>query len=306
MDFHFDRRPLSFAVVRFGIVRSKPETSTSERQLIVALAESGREVSLEELALWRKNGLLPPLASYGPQTAVRSYYWYETDILARAELVYDALRKHGRSEAAIISLWLHGFEVPPPRLRRAWLHRVRLASPVRIRSANDASRMAPPGKTLPDLLLSATFHAAVSMECIPDQVMPVLRRAGAGLGYVPGNRDAETQLYWRVAMAMLLALNSSDVISSASDEEMLEAQRHLHVALTFLSAYCRDESPAAVVETLGPALFLLILALLRSGQRGTVQAITDHIMSVRNKSATPRRGINQEGTAGLQLVSAPF
>ena len=71
---------------------SRPQTSTSERQLIFGLAASGRKVSLEELALWRKNGLLPPLASYGPKTPIRSYYWYEPDILARAELVFDALK----------------------------------------------------------------------------------------------------------------------------------------------------------------------------------------------------------------------
>lgn len=266
----------------------------------MALAESGREVSLEELALWRKNGLLPPLASYGPKTPVRSYYWHETDILARAELVYDALRKHGRNEAATISLWLHGFEVPLPRLRRAWLHRARMAAPVRIRSAGGANRPMTSGKTLPDLLLSATLHAAVSMECVPDQAIPVLKRAAAALGYAPGNRDAESQLYWRAAMAMLVALGSSDAVARACDEEMLQAQHHLHVALTFLSGYCRDESPVTMVEALGPTLFLLILALLRSDQHGTVQAVTDRIMSVRGKSAFPRQGLER----GLQLLPA--
>jgi hypothetical protein len=262
----------------------------------MALAAGGRTVSLEELALWRKNGLLPPLASYGPKNPVRSYYWYEPDILARAELIYDTLRKHGRSEAATIALWLHGFEVALPRLRRAWLNRARLAAPVRIRCTNGMDRPAGPGRTLPDLLLSATLHAAVSMECLPDQVIPVLKRAAAALGYAPGNREADCQLYWRTAMAMLLALGSTDAVLRASDEEMLEAQHHLHIALTFLSGCCRDESPAVMVETIGPALFLLVLALLRSGQHGVVQAATDRIIAVRRKAVPQGQGINLEGT----------
>jgi hypothetical protein len=138
------------------------------------------------------------------------------------------------------------------------------------------------------------------MECPPDQAIPVLKRAAAALGYAPGDRDAEFQLYWRAAMAVLVALGSSDAVSGASDEEMLQAQHHLHVALTFLSGYCRDESPVRMVETLGPTLFLLILALLRSGQHGTVQAVTDRIMSVRSKPASPRRGLERS----LQLLPA--
>jgi len=101
---------------------------------------------------------------------------------------------------------------------------------------------------------------------------------------------------------MLVALGSSDTVSDASDEEMLEAQRHLRVALTFLSGHCRDESPVTMFETFGPALFLLILALLRSGQHDIVQAITDRIMSVRAQPLPPRQSRNLEDPVGLQLV----
>lgn len=272
---------------------------------MVALAASGRWVSLDELALWRKNGLLPSLASYGPKTPIRAYYWCESDILARAELVYDTLRKHGRNEAVTISLWLHGFEVPLSRVRRAWLHRTKQMTSARIRSSNGLSRPATAqARTLPDLLLALALHTAVSIECIPGIALPVLRRAAAALGYGPGIRDAETLLYWQTAMTMLLALGSSDVISSASDGEMLGAQRHLHVALIFLSGYCRDENPAAMVEALGPALFLFILALFRSGQHSTVQAVMDRIVAAPSKSAVPRQAAIQEGAAGFRLMPA--
>ena len=265
-------------ISKIPAVRTRPDTSTSERQLILALAAGGRDVSLEQLALWRKNGLLPPLASYGIRTQGRCYYWHEPDILARAELVHDALRKNGRNESATVSLWLHGFDVPPSRVRRAWLHRARQAAPARIRPVTGISHgTGSLAETLSGILLSATLHAAASMEWTLDPAFPILRRAGAALGFAPGRRDFETQLYWQAATAMLLALSSSDVVHGASDDEMREAQGHLQVGLRFLAVFCRDESPAGMIESLGPPLFLFVLALLRSGQHAVIQNMMDRI-----------------------------
>lgn len=252
----------------------------------MALAAGGRHVSLEELTLWRKNGLLPPLASYGVRAQGRSYYWQEPDILARAELVYDALRKTGRSETATIRLWLHGFEVPLPRVKRAWLHRTKLTGPARVQSSR-AVPFAASVQTLPELLLSATLHAAIAIECPPEPAMVVLKRAAAALGCSPGTREAETQLYWQTAMTVVLALGTSDVITGASDDEMLEAQRHLHVSLKFLSGYCRNESPVWMIDSLGPPLFLFILALLRSGQHSVIETVINGMATVR-PAAPPR------------------
>lgn len=272
---------------------------TSEHQLLAALAAGGRRVSLEELGLWRRNGLLPPLASNGVRIAGRSYYWQEPDILPRAALIHDALHRHGRNEIATIQLWLHGFEVPLPRLRRAWLHRNRQDKPVRIGPANGVSR--PAGRTLPELLLSATLQAAASIECPPGIAIPVLKRAAAALGYAPGG--GETRTYWQAAMALLLALDASDAVSSASDEEMLTAQHHLQVALRFLSGYCQEENPATVAEALGPGLFLFILTLLRSGQHAVVQAVMDRIAAIR--ATAPRQAANQDGAAEIFMSASP-
>jgi hypothetical protein len=272
----------------------------------MALAAGGREVSLEDIALWRKNGLLPPLGSRGIRIQGRSYCWYEPDILPRAELVYDALQKHGKSEQVTLCLWLHGFEVQPSRFRRAWLNRARMAGPARLRFADGTSRSKNAPQTLPELLLTATLQAAASIECTPAPFIPVLRRASAALGYAPGSRDGEAQSYWQAAMAMLLALDSSDTVSGASDQEMLEAQHHLHIALTFLSGYCRNESPAAMVEALGPALFLFILALQRSGQQGVIGTAMERIAAARRADVThlasAQHGIREPST--LPALSA--
>ena len=253
----------------------------------MALAAGGRNVSLENIGLWRKNGLLPPLGSHGIRVHGRSYCWHEPDILPRAELVYDALQKHGKSEQVTICLWLHGFEVAPSRFRRAWLNRTRMAQPARIRFSDSACRSKSPLQTLPELLLTATLQAAAAIECTPAPFIPVLKRASAALGYAPGGRDQEAQSYWQAAMAMLLALDSSDAVGGASDQEMLDAQHDLHIALTFLSGYCRSESPAAMVEALGPALFLFILALQRSGQQGVIQAVMERIATRQGSVTRP-------------------
>jgi hypothetical protein len=139
------------------------------------------------------------------------------------------------------------------------------------------------------VLLSATLYAAASVEWTSDPSVSILRRAATAVGFAPGRRDCETQLYWQAATAMLLALGSSEVVSGASDDDMREAQRHLQVGLRFLVMFCRDESPVSVIESLGPALFLFILALLRSGQHDVIQRILDRIAPRDIKSDTLRQ-----------------
>ena len=107
--------------------------TTSERQLLCALLESGRKAGLAELRAWRKAGLLPPLASHGIGTG-RSYYWREPDIQAQAEQVHDALQRHGRIDEALITVWLAGFDVPLERVRRAWANRAKMRDRSRARA----------------------------------------------------------------------------------------------------------------------------------------------------------------------------
>src|SRR5665213_3073293 len=93
----------------------------------MALAATGRAVSLEELSAWRKDGLLPPMSSTGLGTGKgKSYYWGEENILARGKAVYHAMHRHGRADQPLVILFLSGFSVALPQLRRAWLHRAKL------------------------------------------------------------------------------------------------------------------------------------------------------------------------------------
>lgn len=72
---------------------------------------------------------------------------------------------------------------------------------------------------------------------------------------------------------------------------MREAQRHLQVGLRFLVAFCRNESPSSVIESLGPAIFLFILALLRSGQHTVIRNILDRIAPRDIKTDTSHQAV---------------
>jgi hypothetical protein len=259
--------------------------------LVLALAEGGRHVSLEELAAWRKDGLLPPLASHGMRASGRCYYWREPNILAHAETVHDVLRKHGRCDAATIGLWLRGFEVPLPQLRRAWLHRSRGTGRARIRRVPGRGHAFQPLRGLSGLMLCAAACATASIENSPASTktaLAVLQRASAALGQVSENQS-ETEALWRIAMALLPVLASSDVVSAASEGDLREAQRHLGAALEFLSDFRGNETVDAVIESLGPPIFLFVMTLLRSGQHALLETVMNHVSAARHGTTLPCR-----------------
>jgi len=263
---------------------------------VLALVASGRKVSLEEVSAWRNDGLLPPLGSHGLGTgAGRRYYWDDPNILARAELAYDALRKYGRSDAATISLWLNGFEVPPARFRRAWLHRSKMNGAAKIRKvAGKITAKSPAISSLPDALVSAAFHAAACIGGASDSAkiaLTVLERASVKLGY-DDDHGTQAQSGWRLVMAVLLALDGSDLVSAASEEEIRDAQNRLSLSLRFLRR-CAD-SPDTLVECLGAPLFVFILALVRSGQHAVLNAAQDRM----------ERAVGEQDTPDLHRVAA--
>ena len=169
--------------------------TTSERDMIVALRSGGRQVSLAQLSDWRKEGLLPPLASrgLGPNKG-RRYYWNEENILAHAQCVHDLLKRHRQHSIVILILWLCGYPVALAKVRRAWLRHTRGVKiwPIRNAAPRDIALQWP----YPDLLegnradtvflktilkLSSTFTAGRNAGT--DALYETLRRAGDALGY---------------------------------------------------------------------------------------------------------------------------
>lgn len=258
-------------------MRFRPDTSTSERQLVLALAAGGRNIALNDLSAWRKDGLLPPLASSGMGNG-RTYYWREPDILAQAQAAHDALQKHGRIDMTIVTLWLQGFRVPLTRLRRAWSYRSQQRKPLRIKKRAPGRPLAEANFTtgLPGLLLQtmATTCAAMDMGDKPQEVVSLLERALVKLGYAresDKNRSMASHL-WQAIAVIAWALEAGDLVREASDEDMWKAQRYLRLVMQLLGDCRESEDWSEITQTLAPNLFLLLLTQLRSGRGAFLEA----------------------------------
>ena len=238
---------------------------------------------MSQLVAWRKDGLLPPLASTGLGSG-RTYYWREPDILERAQAVHDGLRRHGRSDVVVVELWLRGFAMPLPQLRRAWQSCAKQRKAPSVRHAQPAGAT---GADFPQLLLQAMLGAAAAMQpdTNPRPALAMLERAAARLD-IAGGRPAQARWFWQAAQMMIGVLSASDVVRQASDEEMLQAQQLLGTALTFITESCEDETKAMVAEVLGETLFLFILTMLRSGQETVLQSALARIEAVRRSYRT--------------------
>jgi alkylhydroperoxidase/carboxymuconolactone decarboxylase family protein YurZ len=249
-------------------------------------------VSLDELTTWRKDGLLPPLANAGLGTGKgKSYYWREENILARAQTVCDAMRQHGRPDQVLVTLFLSGFKVPLTQLRRAWLHRGKLRKSLKVRTAagsepSDLPHFMP---ALPDMLqqIMVCVGDAISGDNVPG-ALAVLDRGLARLGHDKRARNSDTTgRFWCLASVIASALESSNLLSEASDEEIHEAQRHLGTITELLADCCESERPADVIEALGPPLFVFVLTLLHSGHVAMLEAILARVSVVRPVGAMP-------------------
>ncbi len=265
----------------------RPDNTTSERQLASALSDSGRQVSLNELSNWRKDGLLPPLASTGAgMRAGRCYYWREPDILAQAQTVYDCLQKHGRTDETIVLLWLHGFSVTPKQLRRAWLYRARLRprAKIRVATSRDTPMLAP---NLSSLLIQAIIGIGAAANIQDDNVegvLALLERASIRLGYSQYNsRPNFVEQLWLALRLMTTTLEAGDLIRQTSDDELLEAKQYMHIALLFLQSSGETACAGNIVEVLGPTLFIFALAMQQSGQTWILEAARAKLDHVRRQ-----------------------
>jgi hypothetical protein len=229
---------------------------------------SGRRVSFADIARWRQNGLLPQLAHHGlGQGKGKAHCWHDADIVARAELVCDTIRQYGRNDMALLMLFLSGFSVPLPQLRRAWAFRCKLRKPPAIRPMP----VTVPPNRLQDgnPLLEAALAVATAIQTDHHLlVMPLLERALAKLGY---SRRGNSEQLIRAMMAMEAALDASDLVRSARDEELLEAQHYLSLAVKFLRGCAGPKGRDSLVANFGPSLFGFILAFLRSGQIALIE-----------------------------------
>lgn len=269
-------------------MKFRPASTTSERQLALALAESGRQVSLNQILAWRNDGLLPALASHGGRGG-RTYYWREADILARAQSVYDSLSRHGRPDAALITLWIQGYPVPLPLLRRAWLQRTRLKGPRKLRRC--AARESAADGDLSGLLLEALLGLGESLTGPESALLqPLLKRAIKA--------DGRTlAMLGTLAFLTTALLETGDLMREAADQDLLAAQRHMRNALDRLADHGET---GTLAEVLGPGLFVLALALLHTGQDALLEALQERLPAPKRAAKKERAGRSPSGPI-LQL-----
>lgn len=254
--------------------KRRPETTTSERELIASLATGGRVLPLSALAAWRKHGLLPPLESYGTG-AGRAYYWRDPEIGKRAGMAFDLMARHCQVDMALCGLWLRGFSVPAAKLRRAWrqCHRMRKRWMPPLALPEIPSRPATGGNGA--LVVQATRMLARALP--PDRrVAALVEQAAAKLGRAGGCFDAASgaQL-WPLLQMAGMALESSALLDEMNDAKLQLAQRYLRLAAGLLGDCAGDASAWDdwLADAVGPPLALVILAMLRSGQAKTLEAM---------------------------------
>jgi hypothetical protein len=264
------------------------------------MAGGGRAVTLATLAGWRRDGLLPPLASRGLGAGKgRCHYWAEPNVLAHANAAYDFLHRYGRPEVAAWMLWLSGYSVPLPQLRRIWSYRSKLrktwtARPA-LRGGLTDDILGLPGRSMmgnqggpAPFLLQAIL--ALSGSLVPDDgdsafIVEIIERALAHVSRVNGHsdfvHDVTARHLWLVLRIVSSALENSDLVSTANDDELRDAQKYVRLAGILLSR-CDDHPleetgeaiwPSWLAERMAVPVFLLVLVLLRSGHKPMLEQL---------------------------------
>lgn len=285
------------------------------------MAPSGRLVVPATLCDWRKEGFLPPLSAEGRgQGRGKSYFWRQADILDNACAMFDLSVRYGRSEAALMALWLAGFSVSLPRLRRAWLHRARHRAAARVYPAAESRDQAGPvleaggGASLLMINALAIMSSAPVFEDAGDgkAIGDILGRACAKLGMRHESTSGGDILAWRLWPAlrqMSMVLEASNLMAEASDEELRQAHRYMTTAARFFHDCAADTHLARarvgcwsllLAERLGAPLFLVILVLLRSGQKALLED------AARRITAVAGGGLEERGRRGQETPALHF
>jgi len=265
-------------------MKFRAKTTTSERQLIVALAESGRHVSHPQLSGWRKEGLLPPLANRGLGPAKgKSYHWNHENIVVQAQCVHDLLARHGRRSVATLVLWLCGYPISLIKVRRAWLQRSKRPKTWQLRNASTIGKPETqawpysPARNRADAILLKTvltlcgsFTAGQRSET--EELYETLHRASEALGYTADTTNEVQYRLFNALSVVLSAIEGSSFLTVASEEDMASARRLTAASVRMVQALTAGNAEKAcpveltrLMEILGAPLFLCVLLLQRTG-----------------------------------------
>lgn len=198
------------------------------------------------------------------------------------------MNRHGRADLTLVTLWLYGFDIPLPRLRRAWMSTRQEAGKGRI----SPSGFAPPGLNLEgdvsDILLNAMFSLAgtANTGAASDDAAAVRLIAHALAKIDMGDQDShgntDTAGLWRL-LRMLAADAHVDALVIAADEEELHQARHY---LLLAARVLQDGSMtgAWITEHMARPLFSLAVVMLRSGRGGLLARLASRVEDMDRRS----------------------
>jgi hypothetical protein len=235
------------------------------------MASGCRHVSLSQLAQWRRSGLLPPFSSRGRgQGKGKTYYWTQANILPHARTVYDLLQRHGRADMVLVTLWLCGFDVPLPRLRRAWMSTRGTADAGHAKWDSPALSHSHADDGLSGLLLNAMFSLAdaTGTGAAADDAAAVRLIAQAlvkvDMTDLESHWNADAAGLWRLLRMLAADAHVDALVVAADEDEMRRARRYLLLAARLLQD--GTTTPLWIAEHMARPLFSLAVAMLCSGR----------------------------------------
>jgi hypothetical protein len=255
-------------------LRKKPiaRTIVRESDIVTALTQSNRPVTLEMLGSWRRRGLLPAFDRMG-MARDRVFFWNDSEIIGRAKYVYDALSQDRPLGEIYIGLWIAGYDVPHHIFRRSWRNWLRTQN--RWKFTRAAQQPAEPQYEISPLQLLAKGLTRVDSFASFEIALNSMKRI---LVADPQPLRTETLL---LLHSLTLAFERSDLLENTSDEDLDRAQIYLVNVLAALNSSATWEEgartlpsvwPVALCIQIGSPLLWMILSLMHSGHEEKLES----------------------------------
>lgn len=241
-----------------------------ESDIIAALAQSNRSVTPEMLASWRRRGLLPAFDRKGAARG-RIFHWTGSDIVGRAQYIFDALSQDRPLGEIYTGLWMAGYDVPLAVFRRSWRDWLR---------TKNHWKLSPPWLgharqyETSFFQLLATGLATIDGFSSFEIALNTMTQALFG-----DRRPLRTETVL-LLHSLALAFERSDLLEKTSDQRLAQAQSYLVNLLAALNAATSGTSqnalppvwPVFLSIQIGSPLLWMILSLMSFGYEERLEA----------------------------------
>ena len=280
------------------------------------MRRTGRLLRPRTVREWWVKGLLPrPCRFYSGRGKGSSTFWRDDHVLTQAQVVFDLLAKHRRTETTLVRLWLLGFDVESSRLKAAWRSLIGKAR------AFPRRPNAPMSDQVGALAKVWAKHWKGSQN-IREQIEPLLEEALAvffgsddeiavhelgvvamaalsdgrsimGLSQLPSARisDDDLEFLLRTLREYWSLPAQRAAIDCATAYELVRARRLWHVVLGLFARHIsghKDQWEACAV-TFGQPLIPLLLRLLRERHAHSIKTMVLSVsLALRGRISNPR------------------